>query len=285
MRVELNLVENSYDFLLESIELYTVADMDDTHDPQRANIKYQKKLKNAFVLLVQAIELILKEALNKINPVLVFENIDAPNIKGQKTIQYSKSLERIMNLKRNLLTIKEKEFLECCGKLRNEFIHFKPNFESFDIKRKYCELYAIYKKIFFKVTRKKIEFEEEKYKYTDDTIMKKSQDLILFRGMEFNKKHLKWYEKELRQSQQYSFLYDKKSKKFYDRIKYGCESQFIEKICGDSSDIYQLVDEFDYCGDCAAKHGEYHLTNCDWEICPKCGGQLLGCSCELDYTD
>lgn len=112
MKVELDLIENSYDFLLESLSIYKIADFDDTHDPQIANLKYKKKLKTAFVLLVQATELILKEVLNKINPALIFENIDAPNIERQKTIQYSKSLERICNLKSNFFSIRKTVFRE-----------------------------------------------------------------------------------------------------------------------------------------------------------------------------
>lgn len=35
------------------------------------------------------------------------------------------------------------------------------------------------------------------------------------------------------------------------------------------------------CHDCGAKEGEIHRWNCDMEECPKCGGQLISCSCEL----
>lgn len=33
------------------------------------------------------------------------------------------------------------------------------------------------------------------------------------------------------------------------------------------------------CPDCAAKHGGFHHPGCDWETCPKCGGQLISCGC------
>lgn len=211
MKVELDLIENSYDFLLESLSIYKIADFDDTHDPQRANLKYKKKLKTAFVLLVQATELILKEVLNKINPALIFENIDTPNIERQKTIQYSKSLERICNLRSNFFSIEEKQFLENCGKLRNDFIHFKPNYESFDLKMKYCKLYTLYKKIYRNIKKKKLEYEEQKYKDLDYIITKKSQNLILYRGLEHTKKQLEWYKRELEKGQRYSYMKKKKT--------------------------------------------------------------------------
>lgn len=38
------------------------------------------------------------------------------------------------------------------------------------------------------------------------------------------------------------------------------------------------------CHDCGAKVGKFHHPGCDVEECPKCGGQLIGCSC-VKYAD
>jgi len=279
MRVELDLIENSYDFLLESLSIYKTASFDDMHDPQKANVKYKKKLKNAFVLLVQATELILKEVLNKINPALIFENIDAPNIERQKTIQYLKSIERIYNLKSDFFSIEEKQFLENCGKLRNDFIHFKPNYESFDLKMKYCKLYALYKKIYRNINKKKLEFEEDEYRQLDHIITRKSQKLILYRGIECTKKQLDCFKSELEKSQKYSILYDEKESRYYYRVIYGKENELYYNI-GKETYISDFYTKFTYCDDCVAKQGEYHLLGCDLEPCPKCGEQLISCDCE-----
>ncbi len=53
------------------------------------------------------------------------------------------------------------------------------------------------------------------------------------------------------------------------RIPYGSEEGFE-----DSTDKP--------CHDCGAIRGEYHVPGCDWERCPGCGGQAMGCECILD---
>lgn len=34
------------------------------------------------------------------------------------------------------------------------------------------------------------------------------------------------------------------------------------------------------CHDCGASMGELHQLGCDWEECPRCGGQYYICDCE-----
>ena len=57
---------------------------------------------------------------------------------------------------------------------------------------------------------------------------------------------------------------------YYKRIRYGEEE-------------FPWPDE--RCPDCGAKLGHFHHMNCDVEECPICGGQLIGCGCDLEYTD
>jgi hypothetical protein len=39
------------------------------------------------------------------------------------------------------------------------------------------------------------------------------------------------------------------------------------------------------CHDCAVIKGEVHVFGCDVELCPKCGGQMLGCDCSYPGDD
>ena len=33
------------------------------------------------------------------------------------------------------------------------------------------------------------------------------------------------------------------------------------------------------CHDCGVEKGKQHIPGCDWEECPFCGRQLIGCDC------
>ena len=60
---------------------------------------------------------------------------------------------------------------------------------------------------------------------------------------------------------------------YIPRIPIGDEGDFIPK------------DEMtsDNCHDCGNKIGEYHEYGCDCERCPRCGMQLISCSCNDKY--
>lgn len=39
------------------------------------------------------------------------------------------------------------------------------------------------------------------------------------------------------------------------------------------------------CHDCGVEPGEFHLPGCDTEQCPKCGRQIITCSCFIEYDE
>lgn len=66
--------------------------------------------------------------------------------------------------------------------------------------------------------------------------------------------------------------------KRYRRIKYGDEKW--SELESDDGAIWKPDPEA-HCHDCAAIRGQYHCEGCDWERCPRCGGQFLGCDCTV----
>lgn len=54
----------------------------------------------------------------------------------------------------------------------------------------------------------------------------------------------------------------------YDRIRFGDEEYDMGDNC---------------CHDCGARPGHFHHGGCDAEECPVCGGQLIGCNCEIEF--
>jgi hypothetical protein len=43
-----------------------------------------------------------------------------------------------------------------------------------------------------------------------------------------------------------------------------------------------LIGDPPRCHDCGVLPGRYHHVGCDWEECPRCHEQLIGCDCDPD---
>jgi hypothetical protein len=69
--------------------------------------------------------------------------------------------------------------------------------------------------------------------------------------------------------------------KRFRRIKYGDEKYLDEEgkpYCDENGIPYDWIkmSHEKPCDDCGVLKGEFHVEGCDIEICPKCGGQLIG---------
>lgn len=269
MKFELDLLGNSYDYIYNSFDLYNIANEDGIHDKQRADIRNKVKWKLAFVSMVQAMELLLKEGLYRIHPSLIYENIDSDK-SMEKTVSFQQSINRINNFNNNLIGIDRKKFLIDCSKIRNDYIHYKVSIQSEKIKAKYCMLYYTYKELHDELIKKEIELHDKSHKDIEDKIIEYYKNWTVFRGSEFPKTTVEDLKEEIKQNSKYKYYITNKNKKL-ERIKLGAEYHYRSE--------YENVDDLEICSECCAKLGEYHLVGCDMELCPVCYEQVISCGC------
>lgn len=272
MEIKLNLFENSHDFLFNSFDLYKVADEYGMHDEQRSSLENKVKWKLAYITLVQAFELLLKAILKNIHECLIYANVDNP----KDTVTYNQAIKRINSYNKLKIEIKEIELIQSCFKKRNDLMHHVVEMTSEEIKTKYSKLFELYKKIHINFLKTEIGYKKDMYKDIEKELLQFSKGYVCYRGLEFNPQALKAYKEDLLESQKNKHFITVKGE-IVERIKYGEESQYIN----DEYNSFSLI----YCGDCAAKLGEYHIDGCDWEVCPVCKKQLLTCDCIDDWCE
>lgn len=272
MEIKLNLLGNSHDFLFNSFDLYKVADEYGMHDEQRSSLENKVKWKLAYITLVQAFELLLKAILKNIHEYLIYANVDNP----KDTVTYNQAIKRINSYNELKIEIKEIELIQSCFKKRNDLMHHVVEMTSEEIKTKYSKLFELYKKIHINFINKDIKYQKDSHKYTDYELLLFAKDYVIYRGLEFKQNDLITFKEDLLESQKNKHFITVKGE-MVERIKYGEEPQYIN----DEYNSFSLT----YCGDCAAKLGEYHLDGCDWEVCPVCKKQLLSCDCIDDWCE
>src|SRR5713226_5320496 len=71
--------------------------------------------------------------------------------------------------------------------------------------------------------------------------------------------------------------------KRYRRIRYGDGREWGgEPVSAKEIAEYKASARVRPCHDCCVIKGELHLDGCDWERCPRCNGQYLGCPCHFE---
>lgn len=271
MKIALNLLENSYDYLQESCRCFVIADEYGIHEKNMASYENKIKWKTAYVNLVQAFELLIKEVLRNIAPILIYEDIDRPITTNSKTVSATKGLERLSNCGVQTMTKENIGFIKECISRRNAFIHYNVQIESSEIKPSYCKLFELYIKIVKESLP--VEFPEFEIMLKErchffENILEFAKGYVVFRNQEMKMEDKSMFLKEIALNKSQAILIDEDGNQ-YQRIPYGKELGFNAEYASK------------YCCDCAAAIGEFHYKLCDIEVCPKCGGQLLSCSCNL----
>jgi hypothetical protein len=123
-QLEMELVENAYDFVNESLRAARQAE-------RRA-----RAWKFAIVHIVQAIELLLKERLRREHPILIYENVD----RKKNTVSLAQAVERITGLGVEL-TAKELQAVEKARRWRGLMIHYEFQVPVAEAKAVYSRLF------------------------------------------------------------------------------------------------------------------------------------------------
>lgn len=218
----------------------------------------------------------LKYGLERINPILIYEDIDVLQLSMDKTVTVSKAMLRLNNFGRNPYSGEERSFIKKCFIVRNQFIHCTVSIHTEEIKSKFAKLYVLYGYQYFSGTL--LIFQNSKLKQYHEVLHKFSKDMVIFRGEEVLKVDLDEIKTELEKWTNHPYFITSSGAKV-NRIAYGEEKRYIELT--NNFSMYS----FEYCDDCCVKRGEYHLPFCDLEVCPICGGQKLSCKCDLYLSE
>jgi hypothetical protein len=71
----------------------------------------------------------------------------------------------------------------------------------------------------------------------------------------------------------------------FDPVPYGSEKQFANEAPTPGQRQHGvLVGDPPRCHDCSALPGNYHHIDCDFEECPRCHEQLIGCDCDPEVV-
>lgn len=278
MEIKLDILQNSRDYIRQSVELADIADEFGVHDEEKSDIDSKVKWKLSFICLVQAFELLTKGVLEEINVCLVYKDIDNDADGFSKTINLSLAISRLASFSDIQYTESEITLINKAIRLRNNFIHYDVKLRTEELKSKYCRLLKLYTKTYTHFIE--AEFFLNIYNSRGyGNFMHFVDYLVPFRGSEINKDQLDEVKQEIEENQKYHFYIENGTK--YNRVVYGTEKERFPELF--SSERQGAVYEYKYCDDCLAKIGEYHGEHCDLEICPKCKGQRISCGCFDKY--
>jgi HEPN domain-containing protein len=247
---KLSLIENSYDFLNQSLRHYRKA---------RRNVH---EWPFALLHITQSIELMLKHVLRQTHPILIFEDIDHP----RRTVSLEQALKRLETVARVAVGDKEKVNIQRAADYRNKIVHYEFELNRFDCKNTFAQLFEFVHFFHDKYLKHEIHAHIARDMWpTESRLMMyfKSQ-FVVYNGIEMSK----YNPAEILDAQRETY-FERDGQKFY-RSKYGEEPGWSD-IDPNFADIP--------CHDCGVVKVQYNAESCDVEQCPRCRHQLLGCAC------
>jgi hypothetical protein len=257
--IRMTLGENSIDSLQESLTKVRDAE---------ANAAAWKF---AVVHIVHAIELMLKERLQREHRLLIFQNVDKPGTQARPgtTVSLETALTRLQNADVDL----DDDDLRAIGKAiewRNRITHSEFSLYITEVRAVFALLFEFIHTFHLKEMKTEVmHVIVPDLRPVAAQIMEVFRDeYVVFQG---NTMHRSWPSALLAAQDVRVVWLNNKS---YPRFRYGEEPMWKHSEYGDSPERP--------CGDCSCLPGQYHGSHCDIEQCPRCEGQFLSCDCEPD---
>ena len=244
----LSLIENSYNFLNQSLAHY------------RRTSKNVHQWPFTLLHVTQSIELMLKHVLKGVHPILIFEDIDNP----QNSVAIERALAR---LETSGIPVSEKEKVNIrrAANYRNLVVHYEFELNRFECRKIYAQMFEfahffhhihLKREIHLHVAREHRAVEARLMKYF-------KENFVVYNGVEMHKDN----PADIIAAQRDTHFEDGG---LYERIKYGDEAEW-----GEIDPKYADIP----CHDCGVVKGQFHADGCDVERCPKCEGQFMCCPC------
>ena len=153
--------------------------------------------------------------------------------------------------------------------IENLAVHFEVEINKFEWKNIYAQLFEFVHFFHHKHLKSEIHNHIEKGNWSVEAQLMRyfQKNFVVYNGVEMHKDT----PKDILDAQQQPHLWS--GLKAFARFKYGDEPMWLA-----IDPTYAKA----LCGDCGVLKGQYHAEGCDFEECPKCRNQLLGCGCWLD---
>ena len=247
--LKLSLAENAYSFLNQSLRHY------------RKTPRTVGQWPFALLHITQSLELLLKEVLKEIHPILIYEDVDRP----KRTVSLEQALVRLESVGVAIVE-KERVNIRKAAEYRNRVVHSEVELNKFEWKKIYAQLFEFVHFFHHKHLPAELHSHIAKENWPVEARLMRyfRENFVVYNGAEMHKDN----PKEILDAQRYPYMSNSRRK--CRRIKYGDEPGCIS-FNPDFADIP--------CHDCGVLKGQYHCDGCDVEECPKCHHQLLGCSC------
>ncbi len=217
----------------------------------KSRFEAHSRWKLAYIALLVAMELLLKEAIYRVHPNLIYVDVDSPQTTGDLLVTFRQAIARGKSLTGLSLTEREWQFLLNCTHERTDLLHCKTAIGLDKIPEKYRKLHAIYRRIHKQLTGYDLEGVLEAHRQN---------------------------------AEGYRYCVNCQGER-HERIKYGDEPKISSDLSEEELWMKVLNPFFQAsCGGCGVARGQYHSYGCRLEACPFCGNEIASCDC-VEYME